>query len=309
MRRFLALPLTITAIVVSLIFIASPAQAQAARTWVSGVGDDANPCSRTAPCKTFQGALSKTTVNGEINCLDPGGFGAVTITKSITIDCHEMVGAILSDGVAVSFEGFDPSDTLKTVNLRNLMIQGAGSNELDAIQISGTGQGSFVNIEDCLITGFPDAAGISDFRVRGALVINNTTVRNVGIVGIFITSPNDGSLRAVISNTRVINARIGISVGVDANVVLSHSVVSNNLTAGLQVASSGVLIVDSTTISHNGDGIQNSGTVRLSNSDLILNTVAISGSVNSFTNNRFSNNGTLGTIIPIGTTSNPTGQQ
>src|SRR5438309_2453304 len=60
--------------------------AQATRTWVSGVGDDANPCSRTAPCKTFAGAISKTAKDGEIDALDPGGFGAVTVTKSITID-------------------------------------------------------------------------------------------------------------------------------------------------------------------------------------------------------------------------------
>src|SRR3989454_12741138 len=77
---------------------ASLAQAQATRTWVSGVGDDANPCSRTAPCKTFAGAISKTARNGEINCLDPGGFGAVTITKSITIDCHEGFASILNAG-------------------------------------------------------------------------------------------------------------------------------------------------------------------------------------------------------------------
>src|SRR5260370_30182829 len=80
-------------------FLASaPAHAQATRTWVSGVGDDANPCSRTAPCKTFAGAISKTAVAGEIDCLDPGGFGAVTITKSITLNCHEVLGSILVSG-------------------------------------------------------------------------------------------------------------------------------------------------------------------------------------------------------------------
>src|SRR2546423_8634050 len=70
-----------------------PASAQAPRTWVSGVGDDANPCSRTAPCKTFAGAISKTAAGGEIDCLDPGGFGAVTITKSITLDCAVGTGS------------------------------------------------------------------------------------------------------------------------------------------------------------------------------------------------------------------------
>src|SRR5438132_6757363 len=76
----------------------SIASAQATRTWVSGVGDDANPCSRTAPCKTFAGAISKTMAGGEIDCLDPGGFGAVTITKSITIDCDAGTGGTLNSG-------------------------------------------------------------------------------------------------------------------------------------------------------------------------------------------------------------------
>ena len=77
----------VATVVAALFCFTSLAYAQATRTWVSGVGDDANPCSRTAPCKTFAGAISKTAAAGEIDCLDPGGFGAVTITKSITIDC------------------------------------------------------------------------------------------------------------------------------------------------------------------------------------------------------------------------------
>src|SRR5262245_44742616 len=85
-----------------------PAHAQATRTWVSGVGDDANPCSRTAPCKTFAGAISKTAASGIINCLDPGGFGAVTITKSITIDCTATLAGVLAaltNGINVNGAG------------------------------------------------------------------------------------------------------------------------------------------------------------------------------------------------------------
>src|SRR6478736_2264264 len=96
-------------VMLTLCLLAVPARAQASRTWVSGVGDDANPCSRTAPCKTFAGGISKTAVNGEINCLDPGGFGAVTITKSITIDCHEIFGSILhslTNGINIPFDSF-----------------------------------------------------------------------------------------------------------------------------------------------------------------------------------------------------------
>src|SRR3954453_7767352 len=95
MKQF-ALSLTVLGTVLA----AAPAYAQATRTWVSGVGDDANPCSRTAPCKTFAGAISKTAINGEINCLDPGGFGALTITKSITVDCHEIIAGVASQGAA-----------------------------------------------------------------------------------------------------------------------------------------------------------------------------------------------------------------
>src|SRR3954470_24261538 len=93
----IVLPFGIAAAAV-VVLASAPANAQASRTWVSGVGDDANPCSRTAPCKTFPGAISKTAVGGEINCLDPGGFGAVTITKSLTIDCHEVFASSLVAG-------------------------------------------------------------------------------------------------------------------------------------------------------------------------------------------------------------------
>src|SRR5580704_3225247 len=97
MRKFQLL-LGALALTLACLFQAVPANAQATRTWVSGVGDDVNPCSRTAPCKTFAGAISKTATNGEIDCLDPAGYGVVTITKSITIDCHQTLGSILNTG-------------------------------------------------------------------------------------------------------------------------------------------------------------------------------------------------------------------
>src|SRR5258705_12987315 len=90
------------------LLVSLPAAAQATRTWVSGVGDDVNPCSRTAPCKTFQGAISKTAAGGSINTLDPGGFGAVTITKAMTIKCDNVESGILisgSNGIIVNDGG------------------------------------------------------------------------------------------------------------------------------------------------------------------------------------------------------------
>src|SRR5688572_12839350 len=123
----LKVSIRVLALVICAFAFSAIAQAQATRTWVSGVGDDANPCSRTAPCKTFAGAISKTATNGEINCLDPGGYGAVTVSKSITIDCEDTQGSILNafvSGVTVNLTA--SPDTVKTVRLRGLSINGSG---------------------------------------------------------------------------------------------------------------------------------------------------------------------------------------
>src|ERR1044071_9226804 len=110
-----------TVAVAAFIFaVASMAQAQATRTWVSGVGDDVNPCSRTAPCKTWAGAISKTADDGIIDALDPGGFGVVTITKSITIEGQGTLASVLacaSNAITVNGAGI-------SVTLRNLDIEG-----------------------------------------------------------------------------------------------------------------------------------------------------------------------------------------
>src|SRR5919202_5589405 len=106
------------------LIIPASASAQATRTWVSGVGDDANPCSRTAPCKTFAGAISKTATAGEINCLDPGGFGGVTITKSLTIKCHYTEGGVLVSGTNAIVVNATNTDK---VTLRGLDINGIGN--------------------------------------------------------------------------------------------------------------------------------------------------------------------------------------
>src|SRR5690242_17768637 len=148
----LTLPCGIAAAAVTFILASVPANAQATRTWVSGVGDDANPCSRTAPCKTFPGAISKTAMNGEINCLDPGGFGTVTITKSITIDCHEVFASILASGTqGIIINITNASDSLKTVRIRNLNISGAGSNARSGIRGINIIAANAVFIEDSMV--------------------------------------------------------------------------------------------------------------------------------------------------------------
>src|SRR3954470_6091705 len=113
----------VPALVLIALAVPTSASAQATRTWVSGVGDDANPCSRTAPCKTFAGAISKTANGGEINCIDPGGFGGVTITKSLTIKCHYTEGGVLVSGTNAIVVSAAATDK---VTLKGLDINGTG---------------------------------------------------------------------------------------------------------------------------------------------------------------------------------------
>ena len=110
----------VCSVLLVLFFLPAIAHAQATRTWVSGVGDDANPCSRTAPCKTFAGAISKTAAGGVISVLDPGGFGAVTITKAITIESEGAIGGILvssANGITVK-EPLNKSTALAPYSLQ-----------------------------------------------------------------------------------------------------------------------------------------------------------------------------------------------
>ena len=308
-----------------LLLAAMPAHAQSTRTWVSGVGNDADPCSRTAPCRTFAGAIVNTAVNGEINCLDPGGFGAVTITKSITIDCHEVFASILNagtNGVNIPFDSFGAADTRKTVRLRNINFNGVDSG-INGIRITGgavIGAGVVI-IEDCTIDGnFAGAArGISDERTGGGeLYVSNSTVRNTGTFGIAISPSVAGQrIDATFDNVRVQNtANIGIFVGNNGRVLMNRVVVTGNVQIGIGVngaLAAAEVNISNSAISNNGLGIGNLGgitTIRLHNNDIAFNTTAFSGATQSHSNNRVQGNTALGTApTVIGAATNPTGLQ
>ena len=296
------------AIAIFMFAFASMAQAQASRTWVSGVGDDANPCSRTAPCKTFPGAISKTAENGEINCLDPGGFGTVTITKSITIDCHEIFASLLNagtNGVNINFDSFNQAGR-KTVRLRNLNFNGFDTGIL-GINITGNAtnsNNSKVFIEDCMLDGDfgSTARGIFDQRVGTTnvqLSISNTTVRNMGSTGISIVS-GAGS-RIAINNSKVANCAFGVAAGGGAKITIFNSVFAANTNSGIQAdASNTEIAVDHCVVSNNGTGFAGNGSgsiVRVSNTTAMNNgslaTTSASGAVSSYGNNQ-----TGGTAFP-----------
>jgi hypothetical protein len=297
MRTFKsALPAILAGAVVTLLSAAS-AQAQATRTWVSGVGDDVNPCSRTAPCKTFAGAISKTAANGEINCLDPGGFGAVTITKSMTIDCIWIPGSILNAGtnaVNVPFDNFG-ADVRKTVRLRGINMQGADTGT-NGVRITGgtTIAGGTVVIEDVVIDGnfAGTARGITDERTNGGkLFVIKTTVRDNGGSGIALipASGTSGPTALLVDTRSVNNGNGGLVAGGGSKAMAKRSVFSGNA-VGVDAESSAEIDVDDAAISGNGAGVFSSGgaILRVSNSDLALNGSAATGPWTSFGNNRVS---------------------
>jgi hypothetical protein len=178
---------TFLAVVVGLA-LPGAAFAQATRTWVSGTGDDANPCSRTAPCKTFAGAISKTAVNGEIDALDPGGYGTVTITKSITIDGRGFVSSVLGSGTS----GVIINAASSKVTLRNLSIFGAGTG-VNGVRILAA---KSVRILDTDIFGF--STGVNDIPSadRGRLVIQDSTIYDNSSAGLAVTPTGGATTQA-----------------------------------------------------------------------------------------------------------------
>ena len=306
------------AIAIFMIAFASIAQAQASRTWVSGVGDDVNPCSRTAPCKTFAGAISKTATFGEINCLDPGGFGAVSINKSIQIDCHEIFASVLNSsvvGVTINFTNF--TDARKSVTLRNLNINGADTGA-HGVRIIGSAAatGTEVNIEDCLIDGQfgSPGRGVQDFRQGGGLlVIDNTTIRNVNNAAVSVDPNGEGAsstqINVRISNSRIGNTVFGLNFGSNVKASIENTVVTGVTNAGVFAVSSGgttEINVANSVINGNGTGVNASsaGTIiRVSNSTLVNNGTLFSavggGQVLTYGNNQTAG-AALGAPVPAG---------
>lgn len=292
--------LTVIFLTVFGIAASSLAQAQATRTWVSGVGDDVNPCSRTAPCKTFAGAISKTADGGEIDALDPGGYGAVTITKSITIDGGGGGGwaSILnagSNGIIVNATTL-PAGVV--VTLRNISINGAGSG-INGIRILA---GGTVFIENCQIFGNTNR-GISDERTAAntLLFVDNTIVRDNTSSGIVILNAGAPvNVDASIRNSRIMgNGNSGVVAGSGARVTLHNSVVSGNVNYGVyaEAAMAGTYVfVGDTAVTENNIGVKvdtGSPVIVLSNVSITNNNTGMalgSASTYSFGNNRIGGN-------------------
>jgi hypothetical protein len=310
------------------------AHAQATRTWISGIGDDANPCSRTAPCKTIAGAISKTSPSGEINVLDPGGFGAVTITKAITIRSDSFTGGVLVSGTNGIVVAAGASDVVQLVGLDIDGIGPSGSPGLAGIQFNS---GAALIVSRCHIYGFQAATGAGsgiNFQPTGAskLVVMDSIISNNGSTGgaigasgnVLIQPQSGGSATAQFDRVQLLNGfnwglrADGTVSGAGATNVELHNVVADGggnagFVAAATSATGGAVVnmlLDTVTASNNaGYGVHSVGsnaTIRLTGSTITNNGIGLgsgsSGVLASYSNNNVSGNTTDGapttTILP-----------
>ena len=246
--RRLAKQITLGALLLGLVSIGSDVRLAfgtdgnggATRTWVSGVGDDANPCSRTAPCKTFAGAISKTAQpGGEIDALDPGGFGAVTITGGTTINGGKgnVAGVLVAgtNGIVVAAAAND------TVILRNLDINGTDSGLSGVVFQSGKA----LYIEDSTIENFTvDGVQVSP-SAGGTVVLKNDVIRNDTQSGV-LAAAGSAPVNVVIQNCTIQGNGNGVVAGVNGsassptNVDIQGNTISGN-GHGLMTLSQGTI--------------------------------------------------------------------
>lgn len=274
---------------------------QALRTWVSGVGDDANSCSRLSPCKTFIGALSKTGANGEIDALASGSFAGVTITKPITIDGGGVYAGIMA-GSAPGGVGITIDVPNGEVVIRNLRINGtAGGGTLQGTIGIRVLAASRVTIQDCYIANFTTAGIDVSASQFVRLAISNTTIEKAGVgVQLNTASGVSGELNRV---NLWLNAT-GLFAFGGSHVSVRDSDISMNSVTGVKTSGSNVAVaIEGSTISRNITGISvaANNSVHLGRSLLVDNNFGIFGTVQTHEDNHISGNGAGGVLSPVGT--------
>ncbi len=268
------------------LFIASSLSAQATGTWVSGVGDDVNPCSRTAPCKTFAGAISKTATCGEIRVLDPGSFGTITITKSITIDGTGTLATILNSGgisgVTINLTNAAETGGCFTVILRNISINGSSTTLIGSNGIRDVSTVAHsVHVEQVGIQHQQRGVSIATNAANTKFFMKDVDIRHTTVHGIDVAptagqqvrlnlhdvrsrqSAGDGlrlanNVQGTVNSSQFEGNNNGVNVvATSVTMMLRDSVLSNNAASGLVNGSTATTLLDGMTINGNGTGILN----------------------------------------------------
>jgi hypothetical protein len=297
----------LAALVFTLAF-ASAAQAQASRTFVSGVGNDADPCSRTAPCRTWAGAIIKTFINGEINALDTGSFGTLNATKSITVDGNAAHSATLSSGVnafIINIAAGNANDPHRSVRLRNLSLNGMGAvgavgtrTGLDGIRfISGTS----LFVENVVINDFSldgiEIAGPAGEGNAMNVVLDDVQIRNCNGSGIKASHANaTGQIILMMNNVRVHACGVAGVEGTNrTRIGVKNSVFTHNPTGLRQSGADNIMNLEDVFVSYATTGVQSSAgnTIRVSNSMVTQNATGIDtngGTITSLSGNSVEGN-------------------
>jgi hypothetical protein len=315
--RKIALSIAALGLAFAPLLFAAPAHAQATRTWVSGTGDDANPCSRTAPCKTYAGAVSKTQTGGEINCIDPGGFGTLTITKSLSVVCDYTEGGVLAAGT----NGFNinaPAGSIVTLKGQDIECVGTGINGISLTNVGVILHVHKTQIRNCRASGgngngisIAPSSGVAQVLVADSYITDNGgSISNAGILikptggasanvsvnrvqlegntnGIFMDGSGGAGASNLAVKDSVMSASTGNGIAVSSTsgvfkAVVTDSNMNFNISVGAAVAgSSATLLLGSNTIMGNVTGVSNSG-----------------GTLQSFKNNQIGANTSDGTPIP-----------
>jgi hypothetical protein len=300
--RTKALYRTVLLSLLVLFTLSAAAQAQATRTWVSGVGDDVNPCSRTAPCKTFAGAISKTAAKGQINVLDPGAYGALTITKSITVDASGHFAGVLatlgSSGIIVNALSTD------VVVLRGLTIDGNGTGSNGIRFLAGKA----LYVENTVIHNFGTNRGIefvptvasgnvAQLFVKDTIIRDNLANPN-GIA--VLADPGVGiSARVELDNVRMERCHTGLKITDNVTAVARNSIASGHRTHGFHAVgpTSRMMLTDVMSFLNGTNGVLaegNDAIIFLADSTITGNVTGIGvlagGQIQSFGNNRIAGN-------------------
>jgi hypothetical protein len=288
---------------------AAPAHAQATRTWVSGVGDDVNPCSRTAPCKTFAGAISKTAAGGEINCIDPGGFGTLTITKALAIVCdHVEAGVLASGSTGITINAGVNDD----VFLSGLDFEGINSSLSGINYIAGRS----LHVRKSIIRGFTTGITFGPSANTSSLDVSDVVIEKNSGNGILIQPTGSGIVSASIESSQIlINGLAGLrSDGTGSSggitVAVTNTVAAGNLGAGFtsysQTGSAATKVtINKSSSVNNTTGLNVNGTaavMRIGQSVVSGNATGVNisngATLSSYGNNQIDDNASPGSSIP-----------
>ncbi|HLN38934.1 MAG TPA: hypothetical protein VK337_14210 [Xanthobacteraceae bacterium] len=222
------------------------AHAQAARTYVSVAGTDNAVCGINSPCRHFQAAVTATAAEGEVDALDPGAYGAFTISHAITIEGQGWAYITpVANGAAITIT----AGSTDKISIHGVSLNGAGvaggtgillnsgvlTLQNSAIRLLTTGLNVMSTHADVIGTDFigngtailTNGPGI-DFGVNFPYPSATTLVRLNG--GNFIQNTTAFTMNNVGTNTNSTNNRLSIVLFTNSGSALTNTGGNGTLT-------------------------------------------------------------------------------